>query len=808
MRTLLQDIRYGARLLIKQPAFTVIAVLTLALGIGANTAIFTVVNAALLRGLPYRDPERLVHLWETTPQKDFPRREASYPDYEDWKQNQVFTGLTAYAGCGMVLTGREAPEAIPCARVAADFFSVLGVEPILGRAFQAGEDQPGAPKVVVLSYGAWQRRFGGGRNIIGRTLRLNDDAWTIIGILPESFHFAPRGASEMWAPLNPNEMQRTNRRAHWVNIVARLKPEVSSARAEAEMNTIARRIAEQYPETHANTGNKLVPLQEEIIGDVKPLLLALVVAVGLVLLIACVNVANLLLARAASRQKEIAIRLALGAGRGRVVRQFLTECLLLALVGGAIGLLFAEMGVRALITAIPDVRLSAMPYLRELSIDRSILAFTSGLALLTGIVFGLAPALQASGTAMQGALKEGGRTAAGTGSPRLRQLLVVAEIALALVLLIGAGLMMKSLVRLLQVDPGFNAKNLLMHSITVTGDKYKDEEARTVFHRQLLARLESLPGVKGVATVDVIPLVGGNTTRCYVASRPVPPPGEEAEANTRTVSANYFRVMEVPLIKGRYFTERDNRTSPLVIIINQTLARRLLPNEEAVGQRLIFPGDARNAYEIIGVVGDEKLNGLAAKTTSVVYGPYQQDADRSTVLMIRTEGEPMNLAETVRRETRALEPGTVAYFTRSMDNIISNLPATFIRRYPALLMGIFAVLALLLATVGIYGVMSFTVAHRTHEIGVRMALGAQRRDVLKLIVRQGLNLALIGVVIGLIAAFALTRLMTSLLFSVSATDPTTFVLIALLLIAVSLLACYVPARRATKVDPMVALRYE
>ncbi len=811
MQTLLQDLRYGVRMLLKNPGFALIAVITLALGIGANTAIFTVVNAALLRGLPYRDPDRLVHLWETTPQKNFPQREASYPDFLDWRQNQVFSGMAAYGGGGgFTLIGDDGPERIPGARVTANFFSVLGVELLLGRAFLEDEDQPGAERVVTLGYGFWQRRFGGDRKIIGQSLNLNGEAYTVIGVLPPGFQFAPRGAAELWIPLRPNEAQRSRRYMHWVNVVARLKPGVSQTQAQAEMQTIAQRIAQEHTDSHAGTAITLVQLNEQIVGQIRPLLLILFVAVGFVLLIACANVANLLLGRAGARQKEIAIRAALGAGRWRLIRQLLAESALLALFGGAAGLLLAQWGVEALIAAIPDNMLNAMPYLRSLTIDGRTLAFTATIALLTSIVFGLAPAVQASKLDLQSALKEGGRASGGAAHHRLRDLLVVSEIAMALVLLIGAGLLMKSLHSLLQVDPGFDPKNLLTFNISLPAAKYDQNDKVFNFHQQLINRLEALPGVKGAGTVSVIPLIGGNTTRFYLAGQPRPAPGSETESNLRDVSANYFSVIGVPLISGRHFNERDKLNAPDVVIVNQTLARAAFPNQDAVGRQLIFTGGDPTPVQIVGVVGDEKVNGLAAKTTPVAYFPYLQDPAPgfSMSIVARTDSDPSSLVTAIRNECRLLEPGMTVAQMATMEELIANSPATFMRRYPALLIGVFAAAAALLAAVGIYGVISFAVTRQTHEIGVRMALGARKLDVIKLVMQRGMLLTLIGVGAGLVASIALTRLMTSLLFGVSATDPLTFAGVAFLLVVIAMLACYIPARRATKVDPMVALRYE
>ena len=803
-----QDLRYGARMLRKQPGFTLIAVLTLALGIGATTALFTVVNAALLRWLPYREPDRLVHLWELTPQKNFPRREASYPDFLDWRQNQAFEGVAAYAGGGFTLTGRDATERIQGGRVSASFFSVLGVEPLIGRAFNEGEDQPGAANVVLLTYGLWQRRFGGDSKIVGQTLTLNGNPYTVIGVLPPGFQFALRGGAELWAPLHPSETQRNRRYMHWVNVIGRLKLNVSAEQAAAEVRVIGERIAQSHPDSHTGTSVIFVPLHEEIVGSVRPILLALLGAVIFVLLIACANVANLSLTRAAARQKELAVRAALGASRWRMARQLLTESLLLALIGGAAGLLLARWGVDALIAAIPETRLSAMPYLRDLTLDGRIFAFTAGLSLLTGLVFGLVPAWQAGKQDLHETLKEGGRSSAGAARQRLRSALVVTEIALALTLLAGAGLLTQSLFRLLRANPGFNTENLWLVTTALPMAKYAEDSRVAAFHQQYLARLEALPRVKSAATVGSMPLVGGNTTRFIVEGETPPPPGQETESNLRDVSAGYFRTMEIPLLRGRHFTERDNASSPPVVIVNQTLVNRVFPNGEAVGRRLIFTGDDRTPNEIIGVVADEKLNGLDAKITPVVYYPFLQSPSTITNLLVRAEADPASLAVAIRREGLALEPDLAFFGGRTMEQLMENLPATFARRYPSMLIGVFAVIALALAAVGIYGVIAFGVSQRTHEIGVRMALGAGRRDILKLVLGQGMRLTLAGIGLGAAAAIVLTRFLAGMLFGVSATDPLTFIIVAALLAVVAMLACFIPARRATKVDPMVALRCE
>jgi predicted permease len=809
MDTLLQDVRYAVRVLLKKPGFTFVAVLTLALGIGANAAIFTAVDAALLRPFPYRDPASLVHVWQTTPRVDFGEHGASYPDYLDYRaQASSFEEMAAYTNSMAVLYGRGQAERIAAPRVTASFFPLLGVQAALGRTFREGEDLPDAPRTVVLSHSFWQQRMGGDPNVIGQSITLNSESYEIIGVMPAGFHFAKVGSPDVWRPLQPLPFQVARRNLFWINVIGRLKPNTAIEQAQQELATIVRNIEQQYSQSHTGDGIRLAALRDDIVGDVKPLLLVLLGAVGFVLLIACANVANLLLARSAARRKEIALRMAMGASRARLVRQLLTESLLLSLAGGALGLLIAQWIVTALVAGIPAALMLRMPYLATLSLDLKALSFTFIIATLTGVLFGLAPALQSSKSDLTDALKEG-RTPSGAIRARLRNALVVGEVALAMMLLVGAGLMMKSFYHLLNVDPGFRTENLLTLRVGLPENKYDDARAATFF-KQTLANIESLPGVTGAAMTDLLPLSGGGNTGSFVIEgRPAPDAGEKMEANVRTVSDNYFRVMGLPLISGRYFTEHDDLNAPLALVINRTLAERLFPNQTAIGQRLILTYDAqRRPREIVGVVGDEKVKQLDARVTPVIYFNYAQDGGTYSAIVARTTTDPASLITATRENIHALEPEAAVFDEMPMTRLVADSSSTFLRRYPALLITAFAAVAGLLAMLGIYGVLSYMVTQRTHEIGIRMALGAQRRDVLRLIVGQSLRFAVAGIVIGIIGALILTRLLASLLYGVSATDPLTFAAMAAILAGMALVAGFVPARRATKVDPMVALRYE
>lgn len=804
MDTLWHDLRYGVRMLAKNPGFTTVAVLALALGIGANTAVFSVVNAVLLRPLPLTEPDRLVWMWgDGIRQQGNGRGSISPPDFLDFReQNQSFERLAAFQNSPFNLTGAGEPERVNGVRVSAGFFETLGVRPMHGRTFVTEEEQDGRGQVAVIGYGLWQRRFGGDPSLVGKTISLNGNSFTVIGILPLGFQF-PRDEVELWAPITFRVQPTSVRRFHFLRPIARLKPGVSLAQAQAEINAITVRLEQQYPDSNTNYGARLVLLPEQIVGDLRPTLWMLVAAVAFVLLIACANVANLLLARAATRQKEIAIRSALGAGRWRVVRQLLTESVALGLGGGLLGFLIAWWGVKLLVALGP----SNIPRLREVTVDGRVLGFTLAVSLLTGMLFGLVPALQASRSGLGETLKEGSRGSTGLSGRLVRGALVVSEIALALVLLVGAGLMLKSFLRLTQIDPGFQAVNTLTMQIGLTQARYADAPPRAAFFQQLLPRLAALPGVRHTGAVSQLPMSGQNNDTWFtVEGRPAVSAGDRLGANQRVVSPDYFRALGIPLIKGRYFTERDTTTAPNAIIISQTFASQVFPNEDPIGKRLTVDFGQPWTGEIVGIVGAIRHAGLSIEPWREMYFPHAQTPVGGMNLVVRAAGDPTILASAIKSEVQALDKDLPLYNVRTMETVVSDTVAQ--PRFRALLLGIFAAVALILAAVGIYGVMSYYVTQRTHEIGIRMALGAQRRDVLRLVVGQGMVLAVSGVGIGLAAAFALTRWIATLLYQVRATDPMTFAVISLLLAFVALLACYLPARRATKVDPMVALRYE
>ena len=802
-----QDLRYAGRMQLKNPGFTLVAVIALALGIGANTAIFSVVNSVLLRPLPYKDPERLVMVWEDASKVGYPRDTPAAANFVDWRnQNTVFEGMAAIADESFNLTGTGDPERLEGRLVSANLFPLLGVDPQIGRTFTSAEDQPGSNRVVVLSYALWQRRFGGDDSIVGKPLNLNGETYTIVGVMPARFQF-PTSDDALWAPIAFTAEDAANRDRHYLQVLARMKPGTSLEQAQAEMHTIATRLAQQYPDSNTDLGAAVTSLHEHLVGDIRPALLILLGAVGLVLLIACANVANLLLARAAVRQKEIAVRVALGARRWRLIRQFLTESILLSTIGGVVGLAIAYGGLLLLRAFIPENISQA----REISIDLKVLGFTLLVSTITGLIFGLAPALQAARFNQTETLKEGGRdSATGSGGKRIRGLLVMSEVAVSLVLLIGAGLLVNSFLRLRNVDPGFRADNLLTMKFVLPQPKYEEFERRNAFYTDLIRRVESLPGVKSAAVTTNLPLYRqGNSIGISIEGQPPPAPGKENIVVTRIISPKYFDTMSIPLLSGRAFTDQDMATTPRVVVISETMARRYWPGEDPIGKRIGAGRIQRpeDLTQVVGVVKDVRQFELTADAKPQMYLPYRQRGFfPSEDLVVKTDVDPASMASTVRNAVWEIDKDQPVSNIRTMEEILLKSIAR--QRFSMLLLAIFAAVALILAAVGIYGVMSYSVAQRTHEIGIRMALGAQTGAVLKLAVSYGLKLVVAGIVIGLIAAFALTRVMSTLLFGVTATDPTTFALISLLLIGVAAIASYIPARRATKVDPIIALRYE
>jgi putative ABC transport system permease protein len=814
MQSLWQDLRYGARMLMKKPGFALIAVITLALGIGANTAIFSVVNAVLLRPLPYAEPERLVALWESNTQRPMSRNSISYPNFFDWRaQSQSFERMASYYTIPLDLTGIATPVNLRGATVAPDLFATLGVKPLLGRWFIAEEEKPGI-RAAIISHSLWQRQLGGDPNIVGRSLTLGGRPYNVVGVMPTGFQF-PIEASpvEVWVTssidgekTDPKEpTQYENRGSQFLVAVGRLKPGVTLEQAQAEMNLIAGNLEKQYPDFNTRSGVRLIPYHNDLVYDYSEALWLILGAVGCVLLIACANVANLLLARATARYKEIAVRAALGASRRRVIRQLLTECLLLSLVGGLLGLLLAWWGTEALVKLIPE----DMPRLAEINIDRWVFGFTLLISAVTGVVFGLAPALQASKIELTEAMKEGSRGAGG-GRGRLRSALVVAEIAIALVVLIGAGLLLQTFRRLQQVDLGFKAGNALTASVVLPLARYPKNEQITAFYQALLERVKALPGVEAVSAIAPLPLSGDMFRISFEVEGRNIPKGELPSSHFRSISLDYFSVMKIPLLAGRAFTERDNAIAPGVVIVNEAFANRHFPNENPIGKH-IKPGVSAEGEpvwrEIVGVVKDVKhRQSLSRDYEPEYYVPHAQIPFNGMTLIMRTTNDARSLARSIQQEVQALDRDVPVYRIKTLDQYLGMAVAQ--PKFNALLLSLFAGLALLLTAIGLYGVMAYAVVQRAQEIGIRIALGAQTGDVLKMVLRQGLKLTTLGLAIGLAAAYGLTRYMQSLLFGVKATDPSIFAAIALTLIAVALVACWVPARRATKVDPMIALRCE
>lgn len=799
MNDILQDIQYAFRMMFKYRSFTFIAVLAVALGIGANTAIFSVVSGVLLRPLPYASPDQLVTVLHSGTSPVAP---ANYFDLK--QQSKSFESLAAAQMWGPNLTGRDRPEHLRGLQLSADMFHLLGINPVHGRTFTAGKDQPGNDHVVVLSDRLWQRRFGADPNIVGQQITLDGAGYTVIGVMPHEFQFAPFWATntELWVPLNL-AARINDRRGQSLRVFGRLNQAVTRQQAQAEISTIFSRLEQQYPESNKGLSLTVDSLHEKVVGKTRAALLILLGAVGFVLLIACANVANLLMTRATARQKEIALRTALGASQGRIARQLLTESLVLALIGGSFGLLLGMFGIRMLVRLGPE----NLPRMQTIGIDIYVLGFTLLLSIVTGFLFGLAPVWQIRKASFNAALKEGGWGSTDGGRRSLgRRSLVVSEVALALILLIGGGLLVRSFQRLISVDPGFNPNNLLTATISLAGSEHKSGPQRAAFFQRLIEQVQSLPGVKSASAINHLPLAGDLWTLGFtIEGRPAPLPGEKQAAAYRIVRPDYFQTMGATLVSGRDFTTRDNDKSPGVVIVNEALARRYWPKESPLGKRMTVAEDGLR--EIVGVVKDVRQQEWTAATDPEVYLPHlQAPSPRGMTLIVRGSSEPLSLVGPVQNAVWSTDKDLPVADIMTMDAVVSD--AIGPQRFNTILLGLFSAVALILALVGIYGVLSDSVTARTHEIGVRMALGAQASDVLRMVLHQGMTLVAVGIGVGLVGAFLVTQLMSTLLYEVSVTDRITFIGIPLALAAVALGACLIPARRATKVDPLVALRYE
>jgi putative ABC transport system permease protein len=806
MESLLGDIRYALRNLLRRPGFTLIAVVTLAAGIGANTAIFSAIHSLLLNPLPFPELDRVVAIWDKLPSKGVMHNEVTVANYLDWQsQTQSFEQLALYRWWNANLTGIDPPERIQGFLVTANYLDALGMKPIMGRNFFAEENQPGKDAVAIITHSLWQRRFGGDPNILNKTITINSVVRTIVGVMPEHFNF-PKGG-EVYAPLPMTSELMKSRGNHSYYVVGRLKPGASVEGSQAEIDNIMARLDQQFPETNKGWGATVFPIVADTVRLYDTALWVMMAAVGFVLLIACANVANLMLARATGRQREIALRTALGASRWRIVRQLLTESVIVALIGGALGMLIGFWGIDALRAANPGDAAKFAPGWYQLGINFPVLMFTLGLSVFSGIVFGLAPALQVSKPNLNDSLKEGSRQTSGS-SHRLRSSLVVLEVALSLMLLVGAGLLGRSFLSLLKTDPGFNPDNVITMNLVLPVAKYKDEPQRAAFFQDLVQRVKANPGVESAALVSHLPLGGSNASDSYlVEGMPEPAPGQEYDGRYRVATPDYFRTMGISLVRGRSFTDQDKAGTTPVVVVNETLARKHWPGEDAIGKRIRFYGPLERApwLEIVGVIRDVKHE-LNIPIEPEYYLPLAQDTWTGMVLVARTSVDPASLAPALRQHVWAIDKDQPVFDVKTMQEVRSSSVALY--SFSSVMLGIFAVVALLLASVGIYGVMAFAVTQRTQEIGIRMALGARTADVLKLVVKHGMKLALLGMLIGLGGSWAITRFLEKMLVGVEPTDLLTFSVVSGFLLFAAFVACYLPARRATKVDPLVALRYE
>jgi putative ABC transport system permease protein len=806
MENLLSDTRYAIRNLLRRPAFTLIAVVTLALGIGANTAIFSAINALLLKPLPFPELDRVVAIWDKMPSRGVMHNEVTVANYLDLKaQNQTFEQLALYSWWSPNLTGVDPPERLQGFLVTANMFDALGVKPIMGRNFTEEENQPGKDAVAIITHGLWQRRFGGDPDILNKTITVNTVARKVIGVMPENFNF-PKGA-EMYAPIAMTPERMKSRGSHGYYIIGRLKRGTSIQSAQAEIDNIMARLEQQYPETNTGWGATAFPLVADTVRQYDTALWVMMGAVGFVLLIACANVANLMLARATGRRKEIALRTALGASRWRIIRQLLTESVIVALIGGALGVFVGFWGLDALRAVNPGDAAKFIPGWYQLGINAQVLLFTLGLSVVSGVVFGLAPALQVSKPNLNDSLKEGSRQTSGS-SHRLRSSLIVFEVALSLMLLVGAGLLTRTFLSLLRANPGFNPDNVMTMTLVLPGLKYKEDSQRAAFFSDLVQRVKAYPGVESAAVVNYLPLGGANSSDSYlVEGEPEPQPGQEHDGRYRVASPDYFRTMGISITRGRGFTEQDKAGATPVVVVNETLARQHWPGQNPIGKRIRFYGPLDKApwMEVVGVIADVKHD-LTIPVEPEYYLPHAQDPWTGMVLVARTSVDPASLAGALRQQVWSIDKDQPVFDVRTMQEVKSGSVALY--SFSSVMLGIFASVALVLAAIGIYGVMAFAVTQRTQEIGIRMALGARTADVLKLVVKHGMKLALLGIVIGLAGSWALTRFIEKLLVGVQPTDPLTFSVVSLCLLVAAFIACYLPARRATKVDPLVALRYE
>jgi len=796
-----KDISYAFRVLVRRPGFTAVAVITLALGIGANTAIFSVVYGVLLRPLDYPQPERLVSLREANALKQ-PDAQIAPGNFLEWqRQNTVFSDLAAYRTVSYNLTGDGDPERLLAGRVSAGLFKALGVRPVAGRDFLAEEDQSGHEKVVIIGSGLWQRRFGSDSGVIGRTLKLSGEDFTVIGVMPAGFRLPDQRARELWTPIAFKDNERNLYSARYTEAIARLKPGVTLDQAQAEMTAIAGRLAQAQPAANEGWTVRVAPVLDVAVGNARRILWLLFSAVGLVLLIACANVTNLLLARAATRQKEIAIRVALGAGRLRIVRQLVTESLLLALLGAVAGWPMAVWGLKALLVIAP----ADLPRLDSVTIDNRALLFTLAITLFTGLIFGLAPALQSANINTNQNLKDGGSEGnRGAAGGRIGNVLIAAEVALAVVLLVSSGLLLRTIWQLRQINPGFDERNALAVTLQLSEKKYADNARIASFSKQLEQQVSVLPGVLATGVARILPIAHDLPTGFYIEGRPREPDNQLPQTNYSAVSGDYFGAMKIPLLAGRVFDDRDDVDAPRVAIVSAELAQRVFPGESAIGKRINVNTGPESFREIVGVVGDVKQRGLAQETRPHVYEPFAQAPNHFMTLVVRTERDPSALVPMIRAKVFELDHELPLQRVTTLDKLISNSITQ--QRFAGAVLSVFAVVALVLALAGLYSVISYSVAQRTRELGIRVVLGAQVTDVVSLVLKQGMTFVLIGEVIGIAGAFALTRVITGLLFGVSPTDAKTFVTVAVSLFLVALIACYVPARRATRVDPLIALK--